>query len=68
MYDPHFFNRRERRLQLYGCKDIENDRQQYVVLMEPNAVTDFALFHGKLYIDAERLSFTRIELDLDMSD
>ena len=51
-----------------GVPELINDRQQYVVLMEPNAVTDFALFHGKLYIDAERLSFTRIELDLDMSD
>jgi len=45
-----------------------NDRQQYVVLMEPRYETDYALFYGKLYIDADRLSFTRIELDLDMRD
>jgi len=45
-----------------------NDRQQFVVLMEPYFVTDHALFFGKLYIDAERLAFTRIELDLDMRD
>ena len=45
-----------------------NDRQQFVVLMEPYFVTDHALFYGKLYIDAERLAFTRIELDLDMRD
>jgi len=36
--------------------------------MEPNGVTDYALYHGKLYIDMERLAFTRIELDLDMKD
>ena len=34
----------------------------------PNLVTEYALYHGKLYIDCERLAFTRIELDLDMSD
>ena len=45
-----------------------NDRQQYVVVMKPNLVTEYALYHGKLYIDCERLAFTRIELDLDMSD
>ena len=36
--------------------------------MEPYLITDYALYHGKLYIDAERLAFTRIELDLDMRD
>lgn len=51
-----------------GVPEYINDRQQYVVLMEPLLMTDYALYHGKLYIDAERLAFTRIELDLDMSD
>ena len=45
-----------------------NDRQQYVVNMKPNMVTTYALYHGKLYIDCERMAFTRIELELDMSD
>ena len=45
-----------------------NDRLQYVVKMDPKAVQTYALYHGKLYIDAERLAFTRIELSLDMSD
>ena len=45
-----------------------NDRQQYVVNMKPNLVTTYALYHGKLYIDCERMAFTRIELELDMSD
>ena len=51
-----------------GAPEFINDRQQYVVMMEPQLVTDYALYHGKLYIDAERLAFTRIELDLDMRD
>ena len=51
-----------------GTPEYINDRQQYVVLMEPSFVTTYALYHGKLYIDAERLAFTRIELDLDMRD
>ena len=51
-----------------GLPEYINDRQQYVVQMEPFVVTEYALYHGKLYIDAERLAFTRIELDLDMRD
>jgi hypothetical protein len=51
-----------------GDPEFINDRQQYVVMMEPQLVTTYALYHGKLYIDAERLAFTRIELDLDMRD
>lgn len=45
-----------------------NDRPQYVVKMEPRTSTSYALYHGKLYIDMDRLAFTRIELELDMSD
>ena len=45
-----------------------NDRPQYVIRMEPKTSTDYALYHGKLYIDMDRLAFTRVELDLDMSD
>ena len=51
-----------------GTPEYINDRQQYVVLMKPSLVTTYALYHGKMYIDAERLAFTRIELDLDMRD
>ena len=45
-----------------------NDRLQYVVRIEPGIVKDYALFNGRFYIDCERLAFTRIELELDMSD
>jgi hypothetical protein len=41
---------------------------QYVVKIEPRYLMPYALYHGKLYIDAERLAFTRIELSLDVRD
>jgi len=52
----------------WGNPEFINDRLQMVVLIEPKYPRDWALYHGKLYIDNERLSFTRIELSLDMSD
>ena len=51
-----------------GAPEYFNDREQYVVLMSPRLVMPYALYNAKLYIDCERLAFTRIELDLDMSD
>jgi hypothetical protein len=51
-----------------GVSELINDRPQYVVLMEPSKIVPYALYYGKLYIDQERLAFTRIELDLDMRD
>ena len=51
-----------------AAPEFINDRQQFVVKMEPALNTDYALYHGKIYIDCERLAFTRIELDLDMRD
>ena len=52
----------------WGTPEMINDRLQMVVLMEPLFSKEYALYHGKLYIDNERLAFTRIELSLDMSD
>ena len=52
----------------WGTPEFINDRLQMVVLIEPKYKRDWALYHGKLYIDNERLAFTRIELSLDMSD
>lgn len=52
----------------WGNPETINDRLQMVVLMEPLFPKEYALYHGKLYIDNERLAFTRIELSLDMSD
>ena len=52
----------------WGTPEFINDRMQLVVLIEPMYPREWALYHGKLYIDNERLAFTRIELSLDMSD
>ena len=51
-----------------GVPEYINDRLQYVVQMEPSESMPYALYHGKFYIDSERLAFTRIELNLDMAD
>ena len=52
----------------FGIPEYINDRLQYVVNIAPKLVMPYALYIGKLYIDSERLAFTRIELQLDMSD
>lgn len=45
-----------------------NDRPQYVISFEPQAILPYALYYGKLYIDKENLSFTRAEFNLSMDD
>lgn len=45
-----------------------NDRLQYVVGLKPRFIMPYPLYFGRLYIDRERLAFTRAELSLDMSD
>lgn len=45
-----------------------DDRPQYVIRFTPVEVRDYPLFTGTIYVDAERLSFTRIESWLDVSD
>lgn len=45
-----------------------DERPQYVIKFEPTFERPYALYHGTLYIDMERLAFTRLELSLDMSD
>ena len=42
-------------------KHLDN-RMQYVVSFRPRVSLMYALFIGKLYIDYERLSFTRASL------
>lgn len=43
-----------------------NNRQQFVVGFRPRVVLPYALYYGKLYIDHEKLSFTRAEFNLSM--
>ena len=45
-----------------------NGRLQYVVSFLPRRILPYALYMGKMYIDQERLSFTRLEFSLDLSD
>ncbi|MDR2233794.1 MAG: carboxypeptidase-like regulatory domain-containing protein [Tannerella sp.] len=45
-----------------------NNRMQYVVHFQPQAVVDFPLYTGTLFIDRETLSFTRAEFSMDLSD
>lgn len=45
-----------------------DDRLQYVVSFRPRVRVEYALMEGVLYIDRERLSFTRAEFSLDLSD
>lgn len=45
-----------------------DNRMQYVISFRPRVSLMYALFIGKLYIDRERLSFTRAELSLDMAN
>ena len=44
------------------------DRLQFVIHFEPAVDCGYALFEGTMYIDRERLFFTRVEMSLDMSD
>ena len=41
---------------------------QYVVSFRPRVSLMYALFYGKLYIDFEKLAFTRAEFSLDMQN
>ena len=59
-------------LQYYAYKMGEttsiDDRLQYVVHFEPQAILPYPLYIGTLYIDRETLSFTRAEFAMDMRD
>ena len=52
-----------------GMPTYIGDRLQFVIHFRPGSrEVEWALYHGTLYIDRELLSFTRIEMSLDMSD
>ena len=67
-----FFDKDE--LALYdfrmGTPTYIGDRLQFVIHFRPATYkqADWALYSGTLYIDREFLSFTRVEMSLDMSD
>ncbi|WP_276920964.1 carboxypeptidase-like regulatory domain-containing protein [Bacteroides stercorirosoris] len=45
-----------------------DNRMQYVVSFRPRVSLMYALFYGKIYIDFEKLAFTRAEFSLDMQN
>ena len=51
-----------------GIPEVIDGRPQIVISFEPAEITDHVLYHGRMLIDRETLSFTRIEMSLDMSD
>jgi hypothetical protein len=52
-----------------GMPTYIGDRLQFVIHFRPGSTpVEWALYGGTLYIDREFLSFTRIEMSLDMSD
>jgi hypothetical protein len=40
-----------------------DNRPQYVISFIPQVILPYALYYGKLYIDKEKLAFTRAEFD-----
>ena len=59
-------------LQLYSLK-MESpayigDRLHFVISLTPAGTAEYPLYYGTLYIDRESLTFSRIELSLDMRD
>ena len=44
------------------------DQMAYVIEISPAVVLEYPLYNGRLYIDRETLAFTKIELELDMSN
>ena len=45
-----------------------DDDVQYVISFRPIVNKEYAMLHGKVYVDRESLSFTRAEMYLDMRD
>lgn len=45
-----------------------DNRMQHVIRVTPRVQLNYALFHGLIHIDQERGSFSRVELELDMSN
>lgn len=51
-----------------GTPVMLDNRMQHVIHFKPRVRLQYALFSGVMHIDQERGSFSRIELELDVSD
>ena len=46
---------------------IIDERPHYIISFHPKVIVDYALLYGKLYIDKETYTFTKVAANLDMS-
>ena len=51
-----------------GIPEMIGDRTQFAIKISPLGDVGYAQYYGTIYIDVETLSFTRFDLELDMSD
>ncbi|MBR5464755.1 MAG: carboxypeptidase-like regulatory domain-containing protein [Alistipes sp.] len=51
-----------------GVPAMLDNRMQHVIYFKPRVKLDYALFSGVIHIDQEQESFSRVELNLDVSD
>jgi len=52
----------------YRTPQRDGDRTLYVIEMQPFVTRPYPLFSGTLYIDQETLAFTKVEIELDMTN
>jgi len=48
--------------------EYSEERLQYVITFKPKVKRDYAQFRGKVYVDCERLAFTRAEFEMMPDD
>lgn len=65
LLDPEYLD--DYHFEMEGSTEIDG-RVQYVISFQPRRKTAYPLFAGLLYIDRERLAFTRAEFEMDLSD
>lgn len=65
LLDPRYLN--DYRFEMEGTIELDG-RMQYVIAFRPQRRPAYPLFSGRLYIDRERLAFTRAEFEMDLTD
>ncbi len=48
--------------------EVLDGKTQIVIAFAPYLIVEWPLYRGKIYLDKQSLAFTRIEMELDMSD
>lgn len=65
LLDPAYLT--DYRFEMEGSTEIDG-RLQYIISFRPQRRTDYPLFAGRLYIDRDRLAFTRAEFAMDLAN